>query len=132
MLVQSHAGKVHLLPALPQAWPEGRVTGLKARGGFEVDLAWKGGRLTSASLRSTLPGVLRLCTDDAVTVRAHGKIVEVTRATTGPNPNPIFQTVPSGEPSIAPGADMPSGAVSETQTVEWLAAAGATYTVTPK
>src|ERR1017187_2253516 len=53
MLLQSQAGEIHLLPALPAAWPEGSVTGLRARGNFTVDLTWEAGRMTRATLRSS-------------------------------------------------------------------------------
>ncbi len=52
MLVQSHTGEIHLLPALPKAWPDGKITGVRARGGFELDITWKNCRLTKAVIHS--------------------------------------------------------------------------------
>ena len=60
MLLQSHDGSIHLLSALPDAWREGHFKGLRARGGFEVDCTWKDGRASSATLRATAGGAVRL------------------------------------------------------------------------
>ena len=60
MLVQSHDGAVHLLPALPDSWTSGEVKGVRTRGGFVVDEQWREAKLQAAKVRSTIGGVLRL------------------------------------------------------------------------
>ncbi len=70
MLLQSQAGEIHLLPALPREWPEGSVAGLKARGNVTVDITWKGGKVSSATLRSAA--------DMKATVRLNGRTEVVT------------------------------------------------------
>ena len=83
MLVQSHDGAIHLLPALPDSWQEGEVRGILARGGFEVSEKWKDGQLSEAVIRSTIGGTLRLRSYTPL----KGKGL---KPATGPCPNPLY------------------------------------------
>jgi alpha-L-fucosidase 2 len=60
MMLQSHSGVIALLPSLPSEWHDGHFRGLRARGGVEVDAAWKDGRATSALLRSSVAGEFKI------------------------------------------------------------------------
>jgi alpha-L-fucosidase 2 len=75
MLLQSHTGELQLLPALPSAWPTGEVIGLRARGGFEIDLSWRDGKLRSAVIRGP--------TGARCTVSHQGRRAEVTLSRRG-------------------------------------------------
>lgn len=88
MMVQSHDGAVHLLPALPIEWSEGEVKGMRTVGGFVVEnLKWSSGRIEKVTIRSTIGGNLRLRTATAL------KSDKGTLASAkGENPNPLFAT----------------------------------------
>ena len=85
MLVQSHDGAVHLLPALPDAWSNGKVNGLCARGGFIVDMTWTNKTLSMARILSTIGGTLRI--RSYVPLKGKGLKVAV-----GSCPNPLLQS----------------------------------------
>jgi alpha-L-fucosidase 2 len=78
MLLQSHTGELHLLPALPSAWPSGQIKGLCARGGFEVDINWRDGKLKECEIRSKLGNKCRVRSSVPVLVTDNGKIINVT------------------------------------------------------
>ena len=110
MLLHSYRGELHLLPALPPAWPEGRVSGLRARGGVTVAMAWRAGELVEATLESRIAGpvtVLR-ASEHWQVVDAAGRDVSVTRnghrITFPLNPGEPrhVQPVKSWEPRTAP------------------------------
>jgi alpha-L-fucosidase 2 len=83
MLLQSHDGAVHLLPALPDAWKEGEVKGLQARGAFTVDMKWQEGSLQEATITSKIGGTLRL--------RSYVPLTgEGLKAAMGNCPNPLY------------------------------------------
>jgi len=79
MLLQSHAGEIHLLPALPKAWATGRVAGLRTRGGFELDIFWRDAVLDRAVIHSLVGGECRLRTPTPVDVSSAAGKIEVKR-----------------------------------------------------
>ena len=91
MLLQSHDGAVHLLPALPDDWDEGEVKGLQARGAFTVDMKWSRGELQEAVVTSKIGGMLRL--RSYVPLSGNGL-----HHATGPCQNPLLQSAVIREP----------------------------------
>jgi alpha-L-fucosidase 2 len=78
MLLQSHLDELHLLPALPAAWKEGKISGLKARGNYDVNLEWRDRRLTVADIKANASGPCRLRT--SIPVKAAGTVLKTTKS----------------------------------------------------
>ncbi|MPR35998.1 glycoside hydrolase family 95 protein [Salmonirosea aquatica] len=125
MLVQSADGAVHLLPALPDVWSAGRISGIRALGGFEVEsMAWKEGQLTQVKIKSTLGGNLRLRVPNALAVR-EGTL----KAADGSNTNPFYQLPETPAPIIAPSADLSEPNLKATLVYDLPTQAGKVYTL---
>jgi alpha-L-fucosidase 2 len=102
MLLQSGDETVHLLPALPDDWQEGKVTGLRARGGFEItEMVWKEGKLVYAVIRSSLGGNLRLRTSTPLKSQ-QGLVSEAA----GKNPNPFYHSYETAAPIVSTDAEI--------------------------
>ncbi|GEP96663.1 glycoside hydrolase family 95 protein [Chitinophaga cymbidii] len=124
MLMQSHDGAIHLLPALPAAWKNGSIKGLRARGGFEiVELAWKNGKVEKLVIRSTLGGNCRIRVANALQSPA-------LQPANGENPNLFFHIINIKEPLVSPKAKADKSAPAPTMLFDLLTAAGKTYTLT--
>ena len=76
MLLQSHNDELHLLPALPQAWSVGHIKGLRARGGYEVDISWQDGKLSEAEIRTTVGGSCRVRTSLPVKIYLANQVIK--------------------------------------------------------
>ena len=126
MLLQSHDGAVHLLPALPDEWSEGEVKGLRARGGFTVDISWHDGVVSKATVKSAIGGTLRLRSYVPLT----GKGL---RIASGNCPNPLLSpstlNLPPSSFLLPPSSFLlPPNSIPQVYEYDVETVAGKTYT----
>ena len=121
MLLQSHDDAVHLLPALPSKWKNGSVTGLKARGGFEIDIEWEEGIINHVKIQSNSGGIIR--------VRAYDELEgEGLKVAEGDCPNPLFSSPLIKDPLISSSlASKPSINIKKVYEYDLETIAGADY-----
>ena len=124
MLMQSANGEVHLLPALPDVWPAGTVTGIRAIGGFEIsEMIWKDGKIVKLVVKSTIGGNLRLRTPNAV--KANGLV-----KASGKNKNEFYFVEATPPAIIFEKAKLDAPALKETLVYDLPTSAGKTYIIT--
>lgn len=123
MLLQSHDGAVHLLPALPDKWAEGKVKGLVARGGFVVDMDWNGVQLNTAKIHSRIGGNLRL--RSYVPLKGEGL-----KPASGINPNPLFRQAAIKEPLVSKEINPQYPVIPRVYEYDLATEAGKDYVVT--
>lgn len=129
MLMQSADGAVHLLPALPDAWPKGSITGLRARGGFEiVALEWESSRLTKVIIRSNLGGNLRLRAPNELRLLNGDRL----KTAAGENPNPFFYVEQAQTPVISDKASITPLVLKQTMLYDLPTQKGKLYELAAK
>ena len=128
MLVQSANGEIHLLPALPDVWQEGSISGIRAKGGFEVvELKWKEGKIEKVVIKSTIGGNLRMRVPNALSLK-NGKGL---KNASGENSNPFYQVPITADPIVSPEAKIDLPDLGETSAFDLATEAGTTYEFIP-
>ncbi|WP_347158704.1 glycoside hydrolase family 95 protein [Pontibacter chitinilyticus] len=122
MLLQSQDGAVHILPALPDAWAKGSISGLRARGGFGVDIKWEDNAPGEVTIRSAMGGNCRIRSYYPLS----GKGLKLAK---GANPNPFYQIAEIKEPLVAPEADLKSMPLRKTYEYDLKTKPGGVYVI---
>ena len=125
MLVQSSDGAIHLLPALPDAWKEGSIEGIRARGGFEiVEMKWKDSKLTKLFIKSTLGGNLRLRLPNSIKLKSGAALA----IANGENSNPFYLVDVTPDAIIAKESKIKPLAIKPTYLYDLNTVKGMIYT----
>lgn len=126
MLMQSADGAIHLLPALPDVWKTGTISGLRARGGFEiVRMQWKDAKLVNVIIKSTIGGNLRLRVPNALKLSGSGPL----KKATGKNVNSFYETEETPAPVVSPKATITPPELKETLLYDLPTQKGKVYTL---
>nr|WP_068890468.1 glycoside hydrolase family 95 protein [Pedobacter panaciterrae] len=122
MLLQAHDGSIQLLPAMPDEWKDGSISGLRAPGGFEIEnITWKNGKLSKVTIKSKLGGNCRLRVPNAIKGNS-------LKQANGDNPNQFYQIDKIATPLISAKANLNKPSINETILYDFDTAAGKTYT----
>ena len=124
MLLQSHDGAIHFLPAMPDGWKTGDISGLRTYGGFEVSFEWDNGQIEKINIKSNLGGNCRIRVPNEVALKD-----SLLKAATGANPNPFFAIAEIKTPLIADPSKIGNVKLPTTFVYDLPTVAGETYTI---
>ncbi|GAA5522147.1 glycoside hydrolase N-terminal domain-containing protein [Aliifodinibius salicampi] len=129
MLMQSHDGAIHLLPALPDEWDSGQISGLRARGGFVIEsLKWKDGKVSELKIKSTLGGNARIRVSDELVGLEGLKL----KKASGSNPNTFYELAETPKPIISSKAKLNTLNIADVNEYDFETDADQTYMLVGK
>jgi alpha-L-fucosidase 2 len=126
MLMQSHDGAIHFLPALPDDWQKGEITGLRTPGGFEVSFEWENSQVSHIEIKSNMGGNCRIRVPNEMIKKDKSLLKEASDS----NPNPFFDQPKIKEPIISAQADLKKVNLPETYLYDLQTEKGEVYTLT--